>query len=367
MVIRKIYLENFLSYPTLFLELNEGINILTGANAAGKTNLIESIFFAALGKSAKGLKDKELINWESEKSARIKILFEKKYSKHTVEILIDQQGKKRALIDNLPIQRMSELLGGLGVVFFSPDEMRLIKESPVDRRRFMDISLCQLDKLYLNSLMRYNKLIAQRNKVLKNYKNSSSLKEMSDLIVEKMIEAEEYIILRRRDFIIRLAPLANEKHTMLTSGKETLEIAYETEEVDFSDIKKSLKTLYENSLNKDCRLEYTTVGIHRDDIKISAGGIDVRKYCSQGQKRTAALSLKLAEVDSFYNVSGEKPVLLMDDVLSELDVDRKKGLFDSLNAQTIVTCTEFEKNIADNYALYEVKDRKISLVRKTYD
>ncbi len=367
MVIKKIYLENFLSYPTLFLELNEGVNVLTGANAAGKTNLIESIFFAAIGKSARGLKDKELISWQSNKPARIKILVEKKYSKHTVEIQIDQMGKKRALIDGLPVQRMSELLGGIGVVFFSPDEMKLIKESPVDRRRFMDISLCQLDKIYLNTLMRYNKLLAQRNKVLKTYKNSHSLKEMSDLIVDKMVDCTEYIILRRQEFLTKLAPLANEKHLMLTGGKESLEIAYETEDIDFSDMKNSLSKLYEKNMEKDCRLEYTSVGIHRDDIKISAGDIDVRKYCSQGQKRTAALSLKLAEVESFYTVSGEKPVLLMDDVLSELDCERRKCLFDSLNAQTIVTCTEFEKNIADKYTLYEVKDRKISLVRKTDD
>lgn len=363
MRIKKIYLENFLSYPTLLLELGEGVNIISGANAAGKTNLIESIYYAAIGKSARGLKDKELINWNSKESARIKILVEKKYGDHTIEILIDKLGKKRVLIDKLPIQRMGELVGGVNVVYFSPDELKLIKESPMDRRRFMDISLCQLDKIYLYTLMRYNKLLVQRNKVLKNYKSSPSLREMSDIIIEKMIEAQEYILIKRKQFLEKLTPIANERHQILTSGKENLEITYETEEIDFADIKGSLKVLYEKSFVKDCNLEYTSVGIHRDDLKITAGGMDIRRYGSQGQQRTAVLSLKLAEVISFCELSGESPILLMDDVLSELDLNRQKNLFDSLNVQTIVTCTEFEQCINNNYNLYEVKDNKISLVR----
>lgn len=367
MRIKKIYLENFLSYPNLLLDLSEGVNIITGANASGKTNLVDSIYYASIGKSAKGLKDKELINWDSKESSRIKILVEKKYGDHTIEIMIDKLGKKRVLIDKLPIQRMGELVGGINVVYFSPDEMKLIKESPVDRRRFMDISLCQLDKIYLYTLIRYNKLLAQRNKVLKNHKESPSLKEMSDIIVSKMVEAEEYIITKRVEFLDKLTPVANECHKKLTSNKEDLAIVYETEQIDFSDIKGSLLSLYQKSWEKDSYLEYTTVGIHRDDLKISAGGIDIRKYGSQGQQRTAVLSLKLAEVLSFTSISGEKPILLMDDVLSELDIDRQRNLFDSLDVQTVVTCTEFDESITDKYSLYKVKDNKISLVRKDND
>lgn len=367
MRIKKIYLENFLSYPTLQLELSEGINIISGANASGKTNLVDSIYYAAIGKSAKGLKDKELINWHSKESGRIKILVEKKYGEHIVEIMIDKLGKKRVLIDKLPLSRMGELVGGINVVYFSPNEMKLIKESPVDRRRFVDISLCQLDKIYLYTLIRYNKLLAQRNKVLKNYKGSPSLNDMSQIITGKMVEAQEYIINKRAEFLDKLTPVANECHKKLTGGKEELAIVYEREQVDFSDIKGSLNKLYQSSWEKDSALEYTTVGIHRDDLKITAGGIDIRRYGSQGQQRTAVLSLKLAEVLSFTNISGEKPILLMDDVLSELDIDRQRNLFDSLDVQTVVTCTEFDGSIAGSYNLYRVKDNKISLVRNAND
>ncbi len=353
-------MRNFLCYTDLSVELDGGINVFSGENAAGKTNLAESIYYASVGKSARGRKDKELLRWDSEESAEIHITVQKKYACHRVDISIDRQGKKRIMIDRLPIGKMGELMGAVYVVYFSPDEMRLIKESPVDRRRFIDISLCQQDKVYFYTLVRYNQLLQQRNKLLKEYVSSPSLKVMSDLIIDKMCVEQEYIIRKRKSFLERLAPVAKSCHSHLTGAQEDLTIAYETEEINFDDIRESLKALYEKSFEKDKKLAYTTVGIHRDDLKIATNGIDIRKFGSQGQQRTAAISLKLAEVKLFYETSGEYPVLLMDDVLSELDDNRQIALFDALDGiQTIVTCTSFEKKIAPNATIYEIKDRKI--------
>lgn len=363
MRVTKLYLENFLSYKKLLCEFDDGLNVLIGHNAAGKTNLVEGIFYCSVGKSARGLKDKELVCWDGEGQARIRMKVERKFASHTVDVLIDAQGKKRITIDGLPISRMGELMGVVNTVYFSPDEMKLIKESPVDRRKFMDMSLCQRDKLYFYKLTEYNKLLAQRNKLLKNYKGSADVRNMSDIIVAKMVDAETYIVGKRREFVKSLAPIANERHRMITGGKEELDVEYETEDIDFGDVRGSLIKLYQESFDKDSRLEYTTVGIHRDDLKIIAGGIDVRKYGSQGQQRTSVLSLKLAEVDSFYQAVGEYPILILDDVASELDADRQKALFAGLDGvQTIVTATELSPDFGSP-AVYEIKDRNVTKIR----
>lgn len=360
MYVKNVVLRNYLSYPDLSVEFVDGINVLTGQNAVGKTNLAESIYYASVGKSARGLKDKELLCWSGEGNAGLHLTVQKKYAKHTIDFDIDKQGKKRILIDKIPISKMGELMGAVYVVYFSPGEMRLIKESPADRRRFIDISLCQQDKVYFYTLVRYNQLLAQRNKLLKDHYDSPSLKQMSDIIVEKMCRDEEFIMNKRKAFLERLAPVAADRHKMLSGGKEDLILSYETEDVDENDIVGSLKKKYEESFEKDSRLSYTTVGIHRDDIKIVAGGIDVRKYGSQGQQRTAALSLKIAETELFYKTSGEYPVLILDDVMGELDEERQKALFESLKGiQTIVTCTSFDKAIAPDATVYEIKNRTI--------
>ena len=358
--VKNLALTNYLSYPTLSVDFSDGINVLTGQNAVGKTNLAESIYYASVGKSARGLKDKELLCWEGDGNAKMHLTVQKKYARHTIDFDIDRLGKKRILIDKIPIGKMGELMGAVYVVYFSPGEMRLIKESPADRRRFIDISLCQQDKMYFYTLVRYNQLLAQRNKLLKDHYNSPSLKAMSDIIVEKMCAEEEFIIKKRKAFLEKLAPVADEKHRLLSGGKEGLELTYEGENVNENDIAGSLKKLYEENFEKDSRLSYTTVGVHRDDVKIVAGGIDIRKFGSQGQQRTAAISLKLAEAKLFYLSSGEYPVLILDDVMGELDEERQKALFDSLNGiQTIVTCTSFDKNIAPGATIYEIKNRKI--------
>lgn len=361
MLIEKLYLQNFLSYKKEFIEFDDGLNILKGNNASGKTNLVEAIFLSSIGKTARNTKDKDLINWNSDNNARIKLLVKKKYYSHTIEIFIDKNGKKTILIDSIPISRLGELLGILNVVFFSPDEMKLIKNSPADRRRFIDISLSQQNKIYFYNLLKYNKLLQQRNKVLKNYKNNNSLKDMLEIVDKSLIPCEENIIIERSKFIEKLRPVANDIHKKITDQKEHLNIAYETESIDFSDISSSLKKLYISSYEKDKKLEYTTVGIHRDDLKIETSNIDVRKYGSQGQQRTAVLSLKLAEIKMLETITGETPILLLDDVMSELDERRQKALMNAIQGiQTIITCTDFNKNLVNyDFTRFTIKDKHI--------
>ncbi|NLL55989.1 MAG: DNA replication/repair protein RecF [Clostridiales bacterium] len=365
MVIKKLYLDNFLSYTKQYVELSDTLNVIVGKNAAGKTNLVESIYFSSLGKSARGLRDKELINWnDASYGARVKILLQKKYSSHTIDIHVDHAGQKRILCDNLPVSRIGELIGILNIVFFSPDEMGLVKESPSDRRRFLDISLSQQNKLYFYSLTKYNKLLAQRNKVLKVHKNDANFMEMLELVTQSMLECHEYILLRRKEFLEELAPLAVKEHSYLTSEKEKLEILYQTEPVDFDDVKGSLQKLYKKSLEKDIKLEYTTVGIHRDDISIVANDIDIRKYGSQGQQKTTVLSIKLAELNMFHLKTGEYPILILDDVLSELDNTRRKALFERIKeVQTLITCTKFAQESLSDYRMFYISDKKIKEVK----
>ncbi|MFA6866837.1 MAG: DNA replication/repair protein RecF [Clostridia bacterium] len=360
MYIEKLYLQNFLTYEKQFATPSSGLNVIVGQNGSGKTNFVESIFYASLAKSMRGLRDKDLIRWDSKGGTRIKIQIKKEYSTHTIDIYIDEYGKKRIMIDSLPISKIGELIGILNIVSFSPDELGLVKDSPIDRRRFLDISLSQQNRLYFYNLLKYNKLLEQRNKVLKTQKHSPKFKEFLDLITDSMLDCQEYILIERKKFLECLTPLACEEHKILSGGKEVLELNYNTENIDYDNIKESLKLMYKKAYEKDCKLEYTTVGIHRDDIKIIVNDIDIRKFGSQGQQRTAVLSLKFAEMQTFYQKTGEYPVLILDDVLSELDQERKNALFErTKNIQTFLTCTEFVDGSDKSYKKLFIKDKCI--------
>ncbi|MFW5780009.1 MAG: DNA replication/repair protein RecF [Bacillota bacterium] len=366
MIIKKLNLYNFLSYKNKSVEFYEGLNVIKGKNASGKTNLIEAIYYASIGKTARNTKDKELITWGAKDELRLAVEIKKRFSSHKIEIVINNAGSKYILIDSLPVSRVGELMGALNVVFFSPDEIKLIKESPVDRRRFLDISLSQQSKTYFYTLLKYNKLLQQRNKLLKEYKNKSSLNDMLAVVEKSLLPCVEFIVTRRKQFVEKLRPYAKKQHRIITGEKEELEISYETEDLDFSDIKTSMQNVYKSSLQKDKKLEYTTKGIHRDDLKIVSGGIDVRRYGSQGQQRTAVLSLKLAEIFMLKETTGEYPVLLLDDVLSELDIHRQKALLTAIKSvQTILTCTEFDKGLVDyKYMEMDINNQKTYMTEK---
>ncbi len=360
MKVTGVKLKNFLSYSDAECAFGPSVNIVSGENAAGKTNLIDSLYYASVGRSSRHSKDKELLKWDTETGAKVTVNIQKRFSKNEIDIYIDPLGKKRISIDSLPLSKIGELMGTLNVVFFSPDEMRLIKESPADRRRFLDVSLCQRSKVYFYTLQRYNALLAQRNKLLKTYKGRPALKDMLELVDRDIARAAALLITERKKFLTRLAPAAALSHAALTGGKEELRIVYETEEIAGEDLAAEIFKLLKNNFEADQRLEYTTTGPHRDDIKISAAGVDVRKFGSQGQQRTAVLSMKLAEIRLFEEYTGEKPVLLLDDVLSELDKERSAALFKAIEGvQTVITCTEADFKAPNGSKVFRIADRKI--------
>ena len=358
MIVTRVVLQDFLSYPSEDVGFIAGVNVITGENAAGKTNLVDSLYFASLGRSYRHTKDKELIRWGAQNGAKVSVYVQKRFSRHRIDMYVDMQGKKRIMVDGLPLQKIGELMGVLNVIFFSPDEIALVKESPAYRRRFLDISLCQQSKTYFYTLQRFNKLLVQRNTILKNNKGRPALPDILSLVDPDYARCAAYLIGERARFMERLAPIAGEKHKNLTGGKEELRLIYETESVT---AEADIRRLMSEALEKDSRLEYTTVGPHRDDIKLAANGVDIRNFGSQGQQRSAVLSLKLAEIELFKEKSGEAPVLLLDDVLSELDDARKEALFSALDGmQTMVTCTEFKRNLGKPYKKFIIKDRKVA-------
>ncbi len=338
-----ISLNNFRNYSNEVIRFSDGLNIVSGNNASGKTNLVEAIYYAGLGKSPRTSKDKELIKWEKD-SAFITIKLQKKYRSHIIEIMIDKQGKKRIAIDKIPVRKISELIGILNVVYFSPDELDIIKESPVERRKFLDISLSQQKKLYFNNLVRYNKIISQRNKLIKNNRDIKIIKDNLPIWDSQLSRVGASIIKDRYEFVEKLSVITKNEHDMLTQGKENLYISYESKIKNDSlqEMEKQISVLLKESYDKDINLGYTTIGSHRDDLSIKINDIDVRKFGSQGQKRTTALSLKLAEVKLFTEL-GEKPILILDDVLSELDEYRQSALLKVVSeVQTFLTCTNFD-------------------------
>lgn len=350
MYIKEVTLKNFRNYEYEKVQFKDGLNVVIGNNAMGKTNLLESILCCGIGKSTKTTKYKELIRWNN-KNAYIKIILQKKYREHTIEFYISDNEKKNIKIDGIPIKKISELIGLMNVIFFSPDEMKLIKESPVERRRFMDISLSQQFKPYLYALSKYNEIISQRNSLLKESYKNEKIKDMLVLWDTQLAKEGAYIVSKRYEFIQKLKNFANEAHLKITNNSEILDLEYESS-VKFSsldEIQTQLENKLKETVDKDLSLQYTTIGPHRDDILIKSNNIDVRKYGSQGQQRTCALSLKLAEISLFKDELGETPILLLDDVLSELDEGRRNMLMDiSSSLQTIITCTDFEMPLNHN-------------------
>lgn len=357
MFLEKLEVYNFRNYIKETIEFSNGLNIIVGQNAQGKTNLLEAIYLLSTGRSPRTVQDKEMINFNA-KEARVSAKVVTDIGEREIEMMLSKNVKKRARINGMNIARISELLGNLNTVFFSPDEMRLIKNSPSFRRQFMDIDLCQLSRTYFYTLNKYNKILSQRNALLKQDKD---VLNTIHIWTEPLAEIGAKIIHQRKTFCDNISAYASIIHSELTNGKEEIAISYQTtsEGSDEEEIASSLLFDLNKNLERDIKLRYTSVGPHRDDIKIEVDDIDVRKYGSQGQQRTAALSMKLAEIDIFKNIDGENPILLLDDVLSELDEIRREKLLNySKDIQTILTCTTAEQ-IRARGKVFLIKNGKI--------
>jgi DNA replication and repair protein RecF len=326
-----------------------GTNILYGENAQGKTNILEAIYLCGTTKSHRGSKDKEIVMFHEEE-AHVRIVLEKNQIPHRIDLHLKKNKAKGVAIDGIPIKRQGELFGMLNLVFFSPEDLYIIKNGPGERRRFLDLELCQLDKIYLNYLTNYNKVLMQRNNLLKQISFNRNLLDTLYVWDDKLIEYGNKIIETRHEFIIKLNSLVGEIHKRLTGGKEELILQYEPN-VKPRDFEGKLK----KSLERDLSLKMTNVGPHRDDLSFLIDKIDIRKYGSQGQQRTAALSCKLAEIDLVKSVIKENPILLLDDVLSELDRQRQNHLLNSIgDIQTIITCTGLEEFINHRFEFNQI-------------
>lgn len=345
MKIKSINITNFRNYTNQVVNFDSGLNVIIGKNAQGKTNLLESIFICAIGRSPRTTKDKDLIKWEST-YAKISLNIEKKLGNKDIDIYLFNNQNKAIKIDKIGIKRIGQLMGNFNAIYFSPDELKLIKESPDERRKFMDIDLCQFDKNYFYTLSNYNQILQQRNKLLKTT-NEKVLKDTISIWNDQLATNGAKLIMARLQLVENLKSKVYDIHKFLTNDKEEMHISYQgyTAETE-NDLKLLLLKKYDENIDKDIKLGFTTVGPHRDDIKIESNGIDLRSFGSQGQQRTAALSLKLAELSVFKDNIGEYPVLLLDDVLSELDNDRQTKLLEFVKPiQTILTCTEFNIDI----------------------
>lgn len=361
MYIKSLQLKNFRNYASQRVEFGPGINVLTGENASGKTNMLEAIYLLGLGKSPRTSREKELISFGAER-AYVKAEIAKKYRSHTIEILIENKGAKKIRIDGIPVKRLSELIGIVNVVYFSPDEMRFVKAGPDERRRFLDVSLSQQSKTYFKSLAKYNKILAQRNTLLKTENRNDNLSSLLSIWDAGLAEVGANLILARKNYIKKLSSLAKISHWELSDGKENLSLSYEcnTDGETYDEIYSSLLSSFSSSVEKDRALMFTTKGPHRDDINISLNNNDARKFASQGQQRSVSLSVKIAELTLFEHETGEAPVLLLDDVLSELDIRRKEKLLELSNrTQTMITCTEFDFKPSNLSKLYKIKNGNV--------
>lgn len=342
MQIKKLSLQNFRNYESENFSFSDGINVLFGKNAQGKTNCAEAVFYLCTGSSLRIKHDKQLIRVGAD-AARISAVTENRYGEVEIEAIITETGREIRVNGN-KIARNADLLGNVNSVFFSPGELRLIQDGPDERRRFLNLSVSQLSKGYYTALLRYNKILEQRNTLLKNRDTRLVLETLPVWDEQLCVYAAE-IVLARKNYVASLIPLAAKAHAYLTDGAEELTLRMEGGYAG-EEAKTAEKLLEEmkNSYEKDIRLGFTTVGPHRDDLKIYISGKEAKGYCSQGQARTAALALKLAELEIFRDRAGEYPVLILDDVMSELDLPRRKKLVDRLQGvQTLITCTHAER------------------------
>ena len=358
MIIKSIELKNFRNYEELNLNLDGGTNILYGDNAQGKTNILESIYVSGTTKSHKGSRDKEMIRF-GENEAHIRTMVEKNQMSYQIDMHLKKNRSKGIAINGVPIRKASELFGVLNMVFFSPEDLNIIKNGPSERRRFIDMELCQLDKVYVHSLVQYNKVLLQRNKLLKEVVFHPEYEATLDVWDEQLVRFGKEVIKARRDFIHQLGDIIKELHTKLSGGKENIEVIYDpdTEENE-------LEEAVRKSRPQDMKQKTTLAGPHRDDISFVVNGIDIRRFGSQGQQRTAALSLKLSELELVKKISRDAPVLLLDDVLSELDSSRQNQLLDAIqDIQTMITCTGLEDFVNHRFhidKIFKVEEGKVT-------
>lgn len=353
MYIKEIKLNNFRNYKQLDLNLNKNINIIYGNNAQGKTNILESIFLCSFGKSFRTTKEKEMIMF-NENNLIVEIFYQKKDRDGKIKIEIGE--KKQIYLNGVKIKKLSELLGNINIVIFTPDDINILKDGPANRRRFLDMMIGQLRPNYVYNLNMYIKTIEQRNNYLRQIREENKPEEMLEIWDEKLADYGEKIFNYRNEFIEKISKKINKIHGEITDDKEKLKIEYVSNCENKEDYLKLLKERRKLDIIKG----FTTKGVHRDDFMIYINDKEVSTYGSQGQNRTVILSLKLSELNVVYEEIGEYPILLLDDFMSELDEERRKNFLNNIkNTQVILTGTE-KIDLHDlEYNLYNIKKGEV--------
>jgi DNA replication and repair protein RecF len=344
--IASLQLHAFRNYKDLSLRFSPGLNVVYGDNAQGKTNLLEAIYFLATGKSHRTNRDQEMI-YDGDQTLGAKASVERKTGSLNLELTFGHDVRKQLKINGIAEKKIARLVGSLATVFFSPDDLQLLKGPPVGRRRFLDIELSQLSQTYLYHLITFNKVLSQRNTVLKQEVVDHALLAIYD---EQLLSAGASLIVRRAEAVHRLNPIAGRYHNLLAEGKEELRLEYQSQGAepgqtpDLAEVTERLYSQMQQRQREEIRRQVTLVGPHRDDLGFWINGKDARLYASQGQQRTAVLALKLAELQFMYEELSEYPVLLLDDVASELDPHRRHYLLNAVQegVQTFVSCTDLE-------------------------
>ena len=353
MWLEKIDIQHFRNYTEASVSFSPHLNIFLGRNAQGKTNIIESIFLCSIGKSFRTNKEKELIKFNCEK-ASVQINYQKSDRDGNIKIEIGE--KKQVYLNGIKIKKLSELLGNINIVIFTPDDINILKGGPQNRRRFLDIMISQLRPNYMHILSLYNKTLEQRNNYLKQIKTEKKDENLLEIWDEKLIDYGMKIYEYRKEFLEKIQNKIKYIHKEITDGKEDIEIEY------ISDAK--TRQNFTNELQSRRKLDiikgFTTKGIHRDDFIIYINKKEVGIFGSQGQNRTAMLSLKLSELQVIYDDIGEYPILLLDDFMSELDEKRRERFLNNIkDIQVIITCTEKLRLEKLKYFSYNVIDGDI--------
>jgi len=351
--VKHLKLSNFRNYDNVELEFSDNFNIIYGENAQGKTNILESIFICASGRSHRTNRDLDLVKI-GKQGYTVNLLVNKKDEETSIQISFRKDEKKSLKINDIPAKKIGNLMGHLNVVMFSPEDLLIIKEGPTERRRFLDIAISQLKPSYFYDLQQYAKIVSQRNTLLKEIQNRKSLLDTLEIWNNNIVKTGSRIIRTRKEFVKKLSKIAGEVHRKITNGAENLSLKYacsfNIENCEsIGEIEKAFEKALEEAYTKELTRCTTLVGPQRDDCEILLNGMSIKLYGSQGQQRSAVLSMKLSEIEIMKEDTGEYPVLLLDDVMSEMDVNRQEYLFESIKGnQTFITCTEkdfFEERV----------------------
>lgn len=369
MYLEGIELKNYRNYETVKLSFSPSINVLIGENAQGKTNLVESIYFLAMSRSHRSPRDRELIRWDSD-FAKVNGQLIKKSHSVPLDIVLSKRGKI-AKMNHLEQRKLSDYIGQLNVILFAPEDLSLVKGSPSVRRRFIDMELGQMNKIYLHHLTQYQRVLKQRNQFLKKAKYDRKHDALYlDILTEQLATEGAEVLYHRYRFVKQLTKWAQEVQTDISNGKEELRISYKTtssvsDKMSKEELLSQLQKDYEKAKEQEIDQGTTTLGPHRDDLVFYVNEKNVQTYGSQGQQRTTALSLKLAEIELMYEMTGEYPILLLDDVLSELDDSRQTHLLNAIQnkVQTFITTTSLDgvqMDLLQNPRIFKVENGEIS-------